>query len=119
MEEKSYLKYRKYFAPQLFFNKLKHNIKNLTQELLLKALELYYATENPKMPLTVKLKVYGALGYLILPLDFIPDFMPVLGYTDDLAALTYTLSLIEPYIDEQVRQQARKVFSQLTRTKSL
>lgn len=119
MSEKSYLKYSKYFSPQVFFNKLQLNIKALTKELLLKALELYYATENPQMPLTVKLKVYGALGYLILPLDLIPDFMPALGYTDDLAALTYTLALIEPYIDEQVRQQARTAFSQLTRTKNL
>lgn len=119
MEEKSYLKYQKIFSPKALLSKLKLNVLAVGEELIIKALELYYATYNPLMPLAVKLKVYGALGYFILPLDLIPDFIPVGGYSDDLAAILYTIALIEPYIDEQVRQKARQVFSQLIRTKNL
>ena len=119
MEEKDYLKYKQYFSPESLFEKLKINIVAIGEELIIKALELYYATQNPEMSLKNKLQVYGVLGYLILPLDFIPDYIPMLGYSDDLAALMYAIALVEPYINEQVREQARERFSKLTGTKKL
>lgn len=47
---------------------------------------LYYAVESPRTPLKAKVQIYGTLGYLILPLDLIPDLLPIVGYVDDLSA---------------------------------
>ena len=54
MEEKDYLKYKQYFSPESLFEKLKINIVAIGEELIIKALELYYATQNPEMSLKNK-----------------------------------------------------------------
>ena len=58
----------------------------------------------------------GALGYLIAPLDFIPDVVPVLGYTDDFVAVTFALIQVQGYIDDEVKTKAKalliKVFGE-------
>ena len=42
-----------------------------------KALQLFYATQSPDTPAWAKRVIYGALAYLILPIDAIPDYLPV------------------------------------------
>ena len=49
----------------------------------------------------------GALGYFILPIDLIPDFIPVVGYADDLTALYVALRKVTSYIDNEIISQAR------------
>ena len=60
------------------------------------------------MPRSLKLKVLGALGYFILPLDFIPDFILGLGFTDDLAALAWALFTLRKYITPEIERKARE-----------
>ena len=75
--------------------------------LVYKALQLYYVAQSPNCPKRVKMGIYSALGYFILPVDAIPDFIPITGYTDDLAAIAMALLLAQVYITDDIRARAR------------
>ena len=55
----------------------------------------------------------GALGYLIAPLDFLPDLTPVLGYSDDLVAITFALLQVQGYIDDDVKTKSQKLIAKI------
>ncbi len=74
-----------------------------------KAVQLFYVLQKPDVPARTKAVIMGALGYLIAPIDFIPDLTPVLGYTDDAVALTFALVQAQGYIDDGVREKAKKL----------
>jgi len=61
--------------------------------------------------------VLGVLGYLITPIDFIPDLTPIIGYTDDIGVLSFGLVTIACFVNDEVRTQSRnqlgKWFSKL------
>ncbi len=58
------------------------------------------------MPKWAKTVIIGALGYLIFPLDAIPDFIPVLGLTDDLGVLAAVIATLELSIPPGAREKA-------------
>jgi uncharacterized membrane protein YkvA (DUF1232 family) len=58
------------------------------------AKQVHALLRDPATPIWVKGLCIGVLGYLILPTDAVADFVPVLGYGDDLAALTAALAAI-------------------------
>lgn len=58
---------------------------------------LISALENPELPLKEKAKIIGAIGYIILPLDLIPDAIPIVGFADDVKALQFVLDGVRPY----------------------
>lgn len=64
------------------------------QKLIDAAKQVHRLVRDPRTPLWVKGVCIGVLGYLILPTDVVADFIPVLGYGDDLAALTAALATI-------------------------
>ena len=68
---------------------------------------LYYVLRNPNVSTADKSKIYGALGYFILPLDILPDLIPLLGYTDDLGALAIAIGRVAMNIDDDVKSRAR------------
>ena len=72
------------------------------------ALLLYYVLRNPATPRADRTKIIGALGYLILPADLIPDFLPAVGYTDDLAALMWALYSVARNVTPEVKIMARQ-----------
>ena len=53
-----------------------------------------------------KAKIYGALGYFLLPLDILPDFIPMAGYTDDLTAVIWALHTVWKNITPEIKAQA-------------
>ena len=53
-----------------------------------------------------KSKIYGALGYFILPLDILPDFIPLAGFTDDLTAVIWALHTVWKNITPEIKAQA-------------
>ena len=67
---------------------------------------LYYALQSPTISKKDKLIVYGALGYLILPIDLLPDFLPG-GFTDDIAGLALAIYKIARNITPEVRDKAK------------
>lgn len=87
--------------------KMGGNFKKIGLELMYKAAQLYYVLKKDEVPASVKVVIMGALGYLISPIDFIPDMIPVLGYTDDAAAIAYALWQAQQYVDEDVKKESR------------
>lgn len=98
--------YEKAFAPGHLLHKLKHIARRAGLRTVYAALLLYYAYQRKETPAWAKRIVLGTLGYLISPIDMLPDLTPVLGYTDDLGVLAFGLTTIACYINEEVRQRA-------------
>ena len=61
--------------------------------------KLLSALENPATPKRMKALIIGAIGYIILPLDLIPDITPVIGYSDDLASAAGIVAAVGIYSD--------------------
>ncbi|NQX70184.1 DUF1232 domain-containing protein [Paenibacillus alba] len=100
-------KYEKYFSTDGFWSKLKKGAKKAGSKVIYSGLLLFYAVESPKTPLRAKVQVYGALGYLILPLDIVPDLLPIIGYVDDLSVLGLALAAVAKSIDDDVKRKAK------------
>ena len=95
------------YSEEGLWSKIKENAASIGISLIYKALQLYYVAQSPKCPMKIKAGIYGALGYLISPFDFIPDFAPIIGYTDDAAAIGIALLLAQMYIDDDIKAQVR------------
>jgi uncharacterized membrane protein YkvA (DUF1232 family) len=70
-------------------------------------LAAYYCAFDKQTPRHVQAALLGAIAYFILPFDFIPDMMPVLGFTDDAAILATAIRLVATHITEDHREAAR------------
>lgn len=66
--------------------------------------KLLSALENPETPMHMKALIVGAIGYILLPLDLIPDFTPVIGYGDDLASATGVVAAVAMYSDFSIEK---------------
>jgi uncharacterized membrane protein YkvA (DUF1232 family) len=100
-----------YNSPPRFWAKLGRYARRAGREVVEKALWLYFAAQRPETPRWAKVTVYGALGYLILPLDAVPDVAPVAGYSDDLGVLALAVATLAAYIDAGVRARAAQVLA--------
>ena len=89
------------FSPEKLWEKIKGHAKKVGCEGIRSALRLFYALDNPSMPLKTKMVIYGALGYFISPIDVIPDFIPVVGFTDDIGVLAAAVVMAASYIDAE------------------
>jgi uncharacterized membrane protein YkvA (DUF1232 family) len=87
-----------------FLEKLKNNAKNLKQEIK----TLYFAYKNPKTPILPKFIIILTIGYALSPIDLIPDFIPILGYLDDLIILPALVSLSIKLIPKSIMEISRK-----------
>ena len=58
-------------------------------------------------PAQVRISIMGALTYLIVPVDLIPDFIPASGFSDDLVALTAVISLWQHHITPEMKFKAK------------
>jgi len=70
-------------------------------------LAAYYCAFDKETPRHVQVALLGAIAYFILPFDFIPDMMPMLGFTDDAAVLATVIRLVAVHITEDHREAAR------------
>ena len=96
------------YSEDKLWNKVTKYAKKIGVQLLYESLQLYFVTQNPACPLKVKATIYGALGYLIVPFDFIMDFTPAFGYADDATAVAAALVIAQTYIDDKVRFKAKR-----------
>ena len=107
----NYKSYARFFNRTSFWRKLSHVAVRAGRKVVYAALVLYYAATSKSVPLKDRAKIYGALGYFILPVDLIPDFTGLLGYTDDLTALVWALRTVANHITPDVCEKAaQKLF---------
>lgn len=71
--------------------------------------KLLSAWENPATPAPLKALAVGAIGYIILPVDLIPDVLPVVGYTDDLASAGGLVAAAAKYCDFSLEALDREI----------
>ena len=106
-------KYAENYSEDGFFDKIKGTLKSAGLKIIYEALQLFYVTQNPNCPMKIKAGIFAALGYFISPIDLIPDFIPVAGYTDDGAAILLALTMAQIYIDDNVRRAAKNKIAAL------
>ena len=69
----------------------------------------YYCALDPQTPVKVKMVLFAALGYFVLPVDAIPDVLTGLGFTDDATVLATALGIVGAHIQEPHRIAARRL----------
>ena len=111
--EKELQKYEQHYNDSSFLDKVTKYGKLIGITALYKAVQLWFVLQKPDVPAGTKAVIMGALGYLITPLDFLPDLLPVLGYTDDIVAITFALIKVQGYIDEEVERKSKKLLTKI------
>jgi uncharacterized membrane protein YkvA (DUF1232 family) len=101
-----FMKYSDKYTASGFVEKISHIAKRAGAKLVYAALILYYTLQSKEVPLKDKAIIVGALGYLISPLDVIPDAIPIAGLGDDVAVLLYVLNKIKGDLTDEVKQRA-------------
>ncbi len=69
----------------------------------------YFCAFDRDTPRRVQLILIGALAYFVLPFDFIPDMLPVIGFTDDAAVLATAIRVVAAHIRPEHHEAARRV----------
>lgn len=96
------------YSDESFNHKVKRFGKKMGGKLLFNVYVLYYVLKSKDVPIKVKAEIIGALGYVIVPLDLIPDFIPVAGFADDLAAITFAVQVARAHITPDIQQKAEQ-----------
>ena len=117
MEKKNQINNKNYsgnYSDAKLWKKLSKYANEMGKKLVYNVLVLYYAMMQPDVPLRYKAEIVGALGYVILPTDLIPDFIPVGGFADDLAAVAFAvnhvISIITPEVKGKASEKVRDIF---------
>lgn len=99
--------YGEHYSPQELFFKLARVAKNAGIKIVYYVLTLYHALMYGDLTVREKSIIIGALGYFILPIDLIPDLLP-LGYTDDLSLLVFVVTKMKKAFTEEIRKMAKE-----------
>lgn len=73
----------------------------------------YFCALDERTPRRVRAMLLAALAYFVLPFDAIPDFLAVIGFTDDVAVLTAAITAIRPHIRKVHRVAARQALDEI------
>jgi len=116
--EDGLLDYSKYFNESGLFIKLGKVVGLLGQKTLYSVLILYYLMFDKNVPFKVRTVFMASLGYFILPTDLVADFLPVIGFADDIALISYIIAnaieYITPEINEKVAAKTRELIRKYT-----
>ena len=104
-------KYQENYSESGLQRKIKSVARWAGAKVMYAVLLLYYVLQSPTISKADKGKIYGALGYFILPTDLVVDFLPIVGYSDDLAALMIALHAVASNITPEVKAQAKTKLS--------
>ena len=111
MELPDFMNYASKFSQSEFAEKISRIAKRAGSKLVYSALILYYTLQSDKVSKSDKAIIIGALGYMISPLDVIPDVIPIAGLTDDMAVLLYVLKKVWTGIDPEIVALAKEKLS--------
>ena len=112
MDINEILSYKDKFTKTGFREKISRIAKRAGAKLVYAALILYYTLESDKVSIKDKAIILGALGYLISPLDVVPDAIPIAGLGDDLAVLIYVVHKVWAEVSDDVKKKAHAKLAQ-------
>lgn len=101
-------KYAESYDDGKFLSVVKTYGKKIGGSVVTKALELYYLLQRGEIANKIKLMIMGALAYLVCPVDLLPDVLPLVGWTDDAAAIGLVVNQLSSYIDSDIEGMARE-----------
>ena len=101
-----------YSGPRLW-RTLKKVAAAAGRKTLFSTLILFYCLKDKDTPTWAKGVIVGALGYLILPVDLIPDIIPGAGYGDDWGAIVAALGTVAAYIKDEHKAKAEEQVTRL------
>ena len=101
-----FMSYKDKFSKNGFIDKVQRIAKRAGAKLVYAALVLFYTLESDKVSVKDKAIIIAALGYLISPLDVVPDAIPIAGLSDDLAVLIYVLHKVWNEVSDEVKEKA-------------
>ena len=111
MELPDFMSYADKFSQSEFVEKISRIAKRAGAKLVYAALILFYTLQSDKVSTKDKALIIGALGYLISPLDVVPDAIPIVGLSDDLAVLVFVLKTVWTDIDPSIKERAKEKLS--------
>ncbi|MBQ6772628.1 MAG: DUF1232 domain-containing protein [Synergistaceae bacterium] len=103
--------YSNSYSEESFWSKITSVLTRAGVKLIYLALLLYYAM--PRCPIYIQAAIIAALGYFISPIDLVPDILPFVGFSDDLATITAAVALTGTFIDDEVKREARETIDNL------
>jgi uncharacterized membrane protein YkvA (DUF1232 family) len=83
-------------------------VKQRVGKLKMETYAIYLAYKDPRVPWYAKLFAACVIGYALSPIDLIPDFIPVLGYLDDLVLIPLGIALAMKMIPQTVLTECRE-----------
>lgn len=107
-EELKEEKYTEAYSETKLFEKIIEFAKKAGIKVIYLALLLFFTLQQSTTPIVAKSVIIGALGYFIFPLDFIPDFIPIAGFSDDLTALVSAFAAVALYVNEDTKLKAKE-----------
>ena len=110
--------YERHYDEDGFWKKVKRVAALVGAKVLYPALQLYYVLQSKDVPVKAKTLIIGALGYLILPADLVPDFIPALGFTDDLTALMVALRAVNKHVTPEINARAKEQTDKLLNSRN-
>ena len=75
-------------------------------------LAAWFCARDPATPRRVRMTLLAALGYFVLPVDAIPDIMPLLGFTDDAAVIAAAIAAVAGSITPEHRERAKQALAE-------
>ena len=95
------------FTEKSFWKKIQSQAERAGRRVIEAALTLYYAWRDPDTPKTPKAIIGAALAYFVLPIDAVPDPIPVVGYGDDVVVLLKAAAVIAAHVKPEHRERAK------------
>ncbi len=110
-----YQQYEKHYSDEALLYKISKFFGKLSYKLLNKVVTLWFTLNDRDTPTWAKTIIIGALGYFILPVDAIPDLVPIFGFSDDMTALISATTIIwahiKPEHQKKASEKVKKLFS--------
>ena len=107
MELPDFMTYANKFSANGFVDKIAKIAKMAGAKLVYAALVLFYTLQSGNVSTKDKAIIIAALGFLISPIDAIPDAIPIIGLTDDFAVLIFVLKKVWGDVSEDVKEKAK------------
>lgn len=106
-----FMNYANKFSSSEFVEKISRIAKRAGAKLVYAAFILFYTLQSDKVSAKDKALIIGALGYMISPLDAIPDAIPIVGLSDDLGVLLFVLKKVWGDVDPEIKAKAKEKLS--------